>query len=173
VCGCQPSSNLHARSMSKRSRAFLKKKIETKRKMTKFWMTLTNDENWDMIRLNGIYAVKSKKHYDQLNEGDKIVMYLIPKRICALYEIKSIPSKQDWRFKNKEFKYYFDIKPNLILKNPLQISTKSTGKEIINNVSIFREAKRWGTVLMGRTIIEITGDDYDYVKKEMDKSEFV
>ena len=138
--------------------------------MTKYWLALSDDENWKIIRANNIYAVKSENQYNPLKGGDFLVMYLIPKRICAIYEIKSIPSRKKIKFKQNEFKYYFDIKPKLILREPIEINNWSSGKNIPDNLSIFKGTLRWGTVLMGRSIISITKSDYEYLEKEMIKN---
>ena len=138
--------------------------------MTKYWLALSDDENWKIIRANNIYAVKSENQYNPLKGGDFLVMYLIPKRICAIYEIKSMPSRKKIKFNQNKFKYYFDIKPKLILHEPIEINNWSSGKNIPDNLSIFKGTMRWGTVLMGRSIINITKADYDYLEKEMIKN---
>ncbi|MBI2663801.1 EVE domain-containing protein [Candidatus Woesearchaeota archaeon] len=133
--------------------------------MTKYWLALTDEENWEKIQSNNIYAVKSENQYNLIKKGDRLVIYLIPKRICATFEIKSIPSQKKVRFRNKQFKYYIDIEPKLILKNPIEINNWSSGKNIPANLSIFKNTLRWGTVLMGRSIINITPSDYIYLEK--------
>lgn len=138
--------------------------------MAMCWLTLTNDENWKTIRSNNIYAVKSEKQYNLIRAGDNLVMYLIPKRICALYKVKSIPSKQKKKFSSNKFKYYFDIEPKMILKEPIEINNWSKTKNIPNKLSIFKDAVRWGTVLMGRSIVRITQSDYNYLEQEMKKN---
>lgn len=135
----------------------------------KFWLALTDDDNWEIIKSNGIYAVKSVNQYNKLCKGDRLVIYLIPKRICALYEIESLSSSKNKKFKSDDFKYYFDIKPILILDEPVKITNKLKSKKIVDNLSIFKGTIRWGTVLMGRSIIEITQSDYDYLEKVMKK----
>jgi len=37
-------------------------------------------------------------------------------------------------------------------------------EKIINNISIFKGQKRWGTILMGRATKEISKEDYYYIK---------
>lgn len=138
--------------------------------MTKCWLALTDDENWEKIKCNNIYAVKSENQYKLLKVGDHLVIYLIPKRICALYKIKSIPSLQKIKFNREEFRHYFDIEPRLILQEPIEINSWSSSKNIPDNLSIFKGTVRWGTVLMGRSIIEITQSDCNYLEKEMRKN---
>lgn len=138
--------------------------------MVKYWLALTDDENWESVRKNNIYAVKSENQYNNLKQGDYLVIYLIPKRICAIYKIKSMPSKKKVKFNQKEFKYYFDLTQKLTLKEPLEINNWSSGKNIPENLSIFKGTVRWGTVLMGRSIINITQSDYKYLETEMIKN---
>lgn len=135
----------------------------------KFWVALTDDNNWKIIRSNEIYAIKSVNQYNKLRKGDRLVIYLIPKRVCALYEIESLSSCQNKKFNKDDFKYYFDIKPIFILDEPMEIINIWKSKKILDNLSIFKGSTKWGTVLMGRSIIEITQSDYHYLKREMEK----
>ena len=58
----------------------------------------------------------------------------------------------------------FSVNTKKIPKNPLDISLG-----IIGMLSIFKNTVRWGTVLMGRSIIEITKEDYKYIKELLGK----
>ena len=140
--------------------------------MTKYWLALTNQENWHIIKHHSIYALNSENKFNQLTKGDKIVIYLIPKQLSGLFFISNFNSKTKVRFKGKEYKYYFDIKPIKILSEPILVCNKQSKGIIVENLSIFKniKGKKWGTVLMGSSIIEITERDYDLIKNEIQES---
>lgn len=138
--------------------------------MIRYWLTLTNQENWEIIRNHLIYAINSDNKFNLLHEGDKLVMYLIPKQICGLFSITKLNSEKKVRFKNKDYRYYFDLQTLLILDIPLLVCNKRSRGPIVEQVSIFKNAKRWGTVLMGTPIIEITEDDYLFIKEHLQEN---
>jgi predicted RNA-binding protein len=137
--------------------------------MKKYWIAITNDENWELIKLNNVYAVKTINEFNRLTVGDKLILYLKPKKICAVYEVLSLKSNNYSLFKDTQFQHSLNIRPVLTLVHPFEINNKKMGKTFIKNISIFKNARKWGTVLMGRSIIEITQNDYKFIKKEMEK----
>lgn len=133
--------------------------------MARYWLTLTNQENWEIIKNHQIYAINSDNKFNLLQEGDKLVMYLIPKQICGLFSISKLKTEMKVRFKNKDYKHYFELEPLLKLNTPLLVCNKHSHGPIVEHVSIFKNAKRWGAVLMGTPIIEITEDDYLFIQE--------
>lgn len=133
--------------------------------MGKYWLMITDEENWEIIKVWNVYATKTEKLISELQKGDKVVMYLIKTQISGLFEIESLKSNKNVRFKDSEYKFFIDLKPIIILKEAINITSKWNNPKIIENVSIFKNSLRWGTILMGRSIIEITKDDYEYIKR--------
>ena len=136
--------------------------------MVKYWLTLTDKNNWEIIKENNIYAVKSKKILDILSVGDVIVMYLIPKRIVGIFQIENLKSNKRVKTISKGYSYIFDIKPSIILSEPFIVIQKGK-RDFINKISIFKNISRWGTILMGRSVIRITREDYVYIKRTLEE----
>jgi len=133
----------------------------------RYWLTLTDQENWEIIKKHRIYAINSDNKINLLKIGDKLVMYLIPKQISGIFSISKLNTEIKVKFKNKDYKYYFELEPLLIINKPLLVCNKRSRGPIVEQVSIFKNAKRWGTVLMGTHIIEITEDDYLFIQKQI------
>tara|TARA_Y100000310_G_C20504240_1_gene725596 strand:- start:323 stop:760 length:438 start_codon:yes stop_codon:yes gene_type:complete len=138
---------------------------------SRYWLVITNDENWDLIQKNNIYAINSDNKYKQLQEGDFVVIYLVPKQISGIYKIKNLKSRKYIKFTNKKYKYYFDMIPLIILNSPILIDDKWSKTRIIKHISIFKNAKRWGAVLMGKSILEITKEDFKIFKEALTNKE--
>ncbi len=136
--------------------------------MVKYWLMITDEENWEVIKTWHVYGTKTEKLISELKQGDKVVMYLIRTQISGLFEIESLKSNKNIRFNDEEYKFFIDLKPIKILKKTINITSKWDNPKIIENVSIFKNSLRWGTILMGRSIIEITKDDYEYIKGQVD-----
>jgi len=136
--------------------------------MVKYWLMITDEENWEVIKTWHVYGTKTEKLISELKQGDKVVMYLIRTQISGLFEIESLKSNKNIRFNDEEYKFFIDLKPIKILKKTINITSKWDNPKIIENVSIFKNSLRWGTILMGRSIIEITKEDYEYIKGQVD-----
>jgi predicted RNA-binding protein len=138
---------------------------------SRYWLVITNDENWDIIQRENIYAINSDNKYKQLQTEDFVVIYLVPKQISGIFKIKNLKSRKGMKFTNKKYKYYFDIIPLIILYSPILIDDKWSKTRIIKNISIFKNAKRWGAVLMGKSILEITKEDFEVFKEALTNKE--
>jgi len=133
--------------------------------MTKnFWLTITNIENWRVIKSNLVYAFNenNKKNFDELKIGDFIVMYVTPKKLGGLFEIVSKSVKEKIKFKGDNYLHQIKLKEILIPKYEVDVNEK-----IVQNISIFKNSMRWGTILFGRSIKKITKEDFEYVKSLM------
>jgi len=132
----------------------------------KHWLCLTNLTNWKIIKNEEIYGFneQNKKYLSILKNGDKIVIYVIPKKVGGIFKVSNIRYNGDIKFHEGDYIYKIKLEKIYIPKNPLDISLG-----IIGMLSIFKNTVRWGTVLMGRSIIEITKEDYKYIKELLGK----
>jgi predicted RNA-binding protein len=129
-----------------------------------FWLTITNMENWKIIKDKSIYAFneKNKKSFDELKIGDYIVMYVTPKKIGGLFKIVSKSIKEKVKFNGDNYLHQIKLKKLLIPKQEIDVNEK-----IVQNISIFKNSLRWGTILFGRSIKKITKEDFVYIKSLM------
>ncbi|HNU61734.1 MAG TPA: hypothetical protein PKL04_06010 [Methanofastidiosum sp.] len=134
--------------------------------MTNYWLMITDQENWLVIKEHEIYATNTKKIFENLKIYDKIVMYLIPKQICGIFVISDLYPKKITTFSNKEYKYYFNISPEIIIEPPMKIR-KREKSELIDKISIFKNALHWGGVIMGKSILTISKEDYLLIESKL------
>lgn len=137
----------------------------------KYWLAITNEYNLEIIKKNSLYATSSESKFKLLNVGDLLVLYLVPKRISGIFKIIKLSTNKKERYFSDRYRYYFEIKPVLYLENPLLINDKWNDFDLIANLSLFKNAKRWGTVLMGKSILEIEKADFRIIKKELIKKQ--
>jgi predicted RNA-binding protein len=131
----------------------------------KIWLALTSLDNWDLIKNNNVYAVKNKKSSNKLDKNDILIFYVIPKRIGGFYKIIEKTDKEIIEFKGDKYKYQFKLTPLNILSSLVPINKKNNDYRILETLSIFKNKIHWGTVLMGRDIIQLTKEDYEYLLK--------
>tara|TARA_Y100000310_G_C20121989_1_gene551885 strand:- start:121 stop:537 length:417 start_codon:yes stop_codon:yes gene_type:complete len=136
--------------------------------MTKnnYWLTITNEANWEIIKKNELYAFnKSHKNFlDEIKIGDYIVMYVIRKQFGGLFRVTNKGVSNDIKFKDGNYPYKIKLKTVLIPRDSLDVTDR-----IVDNISIFKNAIRWGTILFGRSIKKIKKEDYEYIKRQMEK----
>ena len=139
--------------------------------MTKnYWLTITNIENWEIIKDRLIYAFneKNKPFFDELKTGDLIVMYVIPKKIGGLFEVTFKKSNEKTNLRGDKYLHRINLKKILIPNSELDVNDR-----IVENISIFKNSIRWGTILFGRSIKKITEKDYNYIKSLIVRQENV
>lgn len=131
-----------------------------------FWLTITNMENWEIIKNKSIYAFneKNKKSFDELEKGDFIAMYVTPKKFGGLFEVVSKSVKEKIKFKGDNYLHQIKLKKILVPKYEIDVNEK-----IVKNISIFKNSMRWGTILFGRSIKKITKEDFEYIKSLMEE----
>jgi len=135
----------------------------------KYWIIITNEKNWNIIKKKNIYAVKKENELKRLNKGDFLVVYVTPSQFAGLYKIKKLSSSRKVKFSKGEYTGYLDIDPIIILEETIKVNNKSKD-DITRNVSVFRNPlspERWGAVLMGKSILEITKEDYMFIKSKI------
>lgn len=127
----------------------------------KYWLCITNLENWKTIKKNEIYGFneQNKKYINIINNGDKIVMYVLPKKIGGLFEIINNECITNVKFRDGDYPYKIKLKKIIIPKYFIEINEK-----IVSNLRLFKDSLRWGAILMGRSIKELEKEDYDYFK---------
>jgi predicted RNA-binding protein len=88
------------------------------------------------------------------------VIYIKGRNIGGIFEIVSLDEKTNIKFKIKEYPYKIKLRKVCVPKEPVEFT-----KEMVGEVSIFKDKAHWGTILMGRATKEITEEDYNYFKE--------
>lgn len=127
--------------------------------MTKYWLCLTNDKNWSLIKHKEVYGFDKKhKHCKKLlNVGDILVFYIIPKRIGGIFRVKSKNVGKKIRFLERDYSYQIKIKKEKVLSKLINIDRIPHLKR---EISIFKNARSIGSALFGRAIIQLIEEDY-------------
>lgn len=132
----------------------------------KYWLFVTNDENWKTIKNKSIYGFndRGKKDLKKLSIKDVVIIYIKGKKMGGIFEIKSLKSNIKTRFKEGDYPYKIELKKIMIPNELLELTDN-----IINQISIFKGIRKWGTILMGRATKEINEKDYYYIRRIMKK----
>lgn len=131
------------------------------KKKRKYWLFVTTSINWETIKDKEIFGFNERgiRDLEKLKIDDYVIIYIKGKRIGGLFEIQSLESNIKIKFKEGDYPNKIKLKKILIPKEPLEFT-----KIIINNISIFKNRLRWGTILMGRATKEIKELDFYYIK---------
>jgi len=132
-----------------------------------FWITITNDENWGIIKEKGVYAFKKQSDFSKLAEHDIIVIYVKGSKIAGAFSILKLEETQELIFHNKEYKYKLYLKKEVVPNNFLELKNGKRLNELIPQLELFKYAKKWGAVLMGKSLLKITEKDYELIKKSL------
>jgi len=133
-------------------------------KRGKYWLFVTDEDNWKVIAKNLLYGFndKTKRLLDNLSIGDKIIVYIKGKLIGGSFEISSLEFNSNVKFNTGEYPYKIKLKKIIVPKTPMEFS-----KRMIHEISVFKNQKKWGTILMGRATKEITLSDYKFLEGEL------
>ena len=128
----------------------------------KYWLCITNMENWDVILDKEVHGFneRNKRYFELLSIGDKVAMYITPKRIGGLFEIVKIDFSKEVIFGGGDYPYRIKLKK---IKLPSQFILMD--ERLTDNISIFKGAIKWGATLMGKSIREITKNDFELISK--------
>ena len=141
----------------------------------KYWLCITNEENWKVIKQKNIWGVpeRHKNTIAKVKTGDKLLIYIKQgrekdtirePRIVAVYEASSEVFKDSTKvFKtpkdmgNETFPLRLKIKPIRIFEEPIEF------KSLIPKLKFITNKKRWSGHLMGKAMREIPKEDFDLI----------
>ncbi len=145
----------------------------------KYWLCITNEENWKVIKQKNIWGVpeRHKNTIAKVKTGDKLLIYIKQgrekdtirePRILAVYEASSEVFKDSTKvFKtpkdmgNETFPLRLKIKPIRIFEEPIEF------KSLIPKLKFITNKKRWSGHLMGKAMREIPKEDFDLILRNV------
>ena len=98
--------------------------------MAGYWICVTNEENWEVVKARGIWGVseRGKRALMSVRPGDLLVFYVIPKHIGGVFRAVSepyidrepifIPVKS----RDEVFEYRVRVEPVLLPKEPIDFT---------------------------------------------------
>lgn len=140
-----------------------------------YWLCITNEENWQIIKRENIWGVaeRHKNTISKVKKGDKCLIYvkqekigdkLKESRIVGEYEVASEVFKDSKRiFKsppgmgNESFPYRIKLKPINVFKRSVEF------KPLIPKLNFIKNKKKWSGHLMGKAMREIPEEDYKLI----------
>ncbi len=140
-----------------------------------YWLCITNEENWKVIRERNIWGVpeRHKNTIARVKPGDKLVIYLkqeivkdkvVEPKIVAVYEAVSEVFRDSSRiFKtpkgmgNETFPLRIKLKPVKIFEKPVEF------KPLIPKLKFITNKKKWSGHLMGKAMREIPEEDFKVI----------
>lgn len=146
-----------------------------------YWLCITNQENWQIIKENNIWGVPAhhKNSIGKVCPGDKLLIYLkqekdqdkniIESRVPAIYEAKSEAYKDSSKlFKTPQgmsgesFPLRIKLKPVKVFSSPVKF------KPLIPNLKFITNKKKWSGHLIGKAMREIPEEDYNLILNQGD-----
>jgi len=140
----------------------------------KYWVCVTTEENWKIIRKSNIWGVpeRARRIIENVEPGDMLAIYVIqtrlrdkivPSRFVGIFEASSKPfydeSKLFVKYKGKAFPYRIRLKPVRIFHKPLYV------KSLVPRLSFIRNKRFW-TVYFRRAMFEIPKEDFATIISE-------
>jgi predicted RNA-binding protein len=137
-----------------------------------YWLCITTEENWEVIRNKNIWGVpeRHKNTIAKVKSGDKLLIYLKQEkikdevkepRIVAVYEAVSEVFRDSSRiFKtpkgmgDESFPFRIKLKPVKIFDKLVEF------KSLIPKLKFITNKKKWSGHLMGKAMREIPEEDY-------------
>lgn len=141
----------------------------------KFWLCITIEENWKVIREKNIWGVQEKHRNTiaKVKPGDKCLIYvmstnkddeIIPPRIMAVYEVvlevfkdSSRIFKPPARNKSETFPLRIKLKPVKIFEKPVDF------KSLIPKLKFITNKKKWTGHIQGKAMRAIPEEDYNLI----------
>ena len=133
-----------------------------------YWLCITNERNWRVIREKNVWGVNSEAQISRVKKGDKLVIYLKQEklndeikgpRIVALYEVNSEAFRDSSRIFDKDCPYRVRIKPIKIFEESLDF------RSLIPKLSFIKKKKFWGAYLQ-RDMVPIPEEDWKVILDE-------
>lgn len=142
-----------------------------------FWLCITNEENWDVVREKNIWGVaeRHKNTIAKMKKGDTMVMYLKQEkidneikesRIAGVFEVSSEVYTDNTKIFNtpkgmrtETFSLRIKVKPVEIFKKPVEF------KPLIPQLKFITNKQKWAGHLMGKAMREIPVEDFEVIRK--------
>jgi len=132
----------------------------------KFWLCITNEENWEVIREKNVWGVEERHRnaISAVKPGDRLLIYVmstkkedevLPPRIVAAYEAASEVFRDSERiFKGKIYPLRIRLRQIAVFSRPLNF------RELVPELSFIKNKKGWVGHIRGKAMREIPEKDF-------------
>ena len=140
--------------------------------MAKFWLCVTNEENWRVVKEKLIWGVSARhrRKMEQVGEGDLLVFYVRPKRLGGIFKAVSKPyvdrkpvfSSEGFRA-GEVFPYRVRLEPLVVPPEPVPF------EPLVPKLSFIKNKRRWTGHLRG-AMRPLPEEDFELIKAELEKA---
>jgi len=135
----------------------------------KFWLCITNEENWEVIREKNVWGVEERHRnaISTVKPGDRLLIYVmstkkenevLPPRIVAAYEAASEVFRDSERiFKGKLYPLRIRLRQIAVFSRPLNF------RELVPELSFIKNKKGWVGHIRGKAMREIPKRDFEMI----------
>jgi predicted RNA-binding protein len=133
--------------------------------MMKYWLCVTNNENWHVLRKRRIWGIseRNRRQMDEVKIGDMLVFYVKPKQIGGVYEAVSKPFVDNEKVfgnaglsEQETFPRRVKVKPFVVSKEPIPFDN------VVAKLSFISYKKRWQGYLR-KAMQTIPQEDYERI----------
>src|SRR5271157_3906780 len=131
-------------------------------KMTQYWLCVTDQPNWTVIKERSIWGVseRNKHKLESVKEGDMLVFYVKPKMVAGIFKAKTTSFiNQSEVFISKKvhegekFPHRIKLEKVLVLEKPIDI------EELVSSLTFIISKKMWRGYFR-RAMQKISKQDY-------------
>jgi predicted RNA-binding protein len=132
-----------------------------------YWLCVTNEDNWNVVRKLKIWGVPEKRGRRQIESvkaGDHLVFYVTPKRIGGIFKAVSekFESKEkifSWADFGREevFPHRVKLESVVVAKEPVSFD------KLIGKLSFTKGLRHW-SIMLRRAMFEISQKDFEAIR---------
>ncbi len=141
--------------------------------MPDYYLGVTNDENWPIVRDKRVWGLPEGREnlIKRLKKGDYIFIYLMsskkgdethPPRLAGLFKVASDPYRDSRRiFKGRVYPNRVKLEPMIVPKKPVEFKPLVPKLEFIKNKQFWSAHLRSG-------LVRVTKRDFDLMRRRLE-----
>lgn len=139
-----------------------------------YWICITNEKNWDVIRENNVWGVTGRYMpiLAEVEIGDKILFYIKGGKVKGIFEAVSKIFKSNEKIFDSNYIYRKnELFPHRINLKLISIDIQEVNiYDIIQKLKLTKDKENWGSCFF-RSMIKINIQDYKVFERKMKISE--
>jgi len=138
--------------------------------MVKYWLCVTNEENWKVVKERKIWGISNRyrRLLENVKPGDTLVFYVKPFWLAGIFKVISEPFKSDETIfssigftKGEMFPWRVKIEPLIVAEEPIAFR-EQVFKKLIPKLKFIKNKKMW-TGHLRRAMRTIPKEDYNLI----------
>jgi len=135
--------------------------------MVNYWLCVTNEENWEVVRKRQVWGVperRGRKVIEAVRPGDYLIFYVKSKRIGGIFEAVSEAFESSERIfswgefgREEIFPFRVKLRPVVVADEPIEIG------ELIGKLSFTKGLRRW-SVRLRRAMLRVSARDFKLIR---------